>query len=560
MGIQRKHELAAEDRASGGRPAPPRPFDALSYLEFNAARTPEATAIWEDGDSRSFAALRDHTYALIARLGRQNLAPGDVVAVALPNVALYVALEIAVPAGGAVLFPLPLGIGHRELASVLERSGARLLVTDDSPAGQGIAELAAHLADAPALLTAADLAGVDPTSRTEPTNHSKPTNHSVPTGHPAAPPPPEAPADPDRIVQIALTSGTTGLPKLASLSARLKQLTFDGFTTRLRIQPGDRMFPMSPVTQGVGEMCLYALRRGATLVMLGSRRFDPEAALDIAVNSRATIIGGVPTMIGRLLHSPAFDPAALTHLRLTVSAGAPLPPAVAREWETRTGSAIGSFYGAMDIGQLAVPDPEDPAEKRWTTVGRPHETAELLIADPTGAPLDTGQDGEICMRGPLVQDRYWGEDGGPYTADGWAHFGDLGFVDEEGFLHVTGRIKDTIIRGGNNINPLEVESLLREHPAIRDACVVGRADADLGERAVAFIVPAPGAEAFALNELTAFLHTRELTRYKWPEQVELIDALPLGATGKVDRQALRRSLDPNHPTHTDTPHDREDSR
>ena len=111
-------------------------------------------------------------------------------------------------------------------------------------------------------------------------------------------------------------------------------------------------------------------------------------------------------------------------------------------------------------------------------------------------------------------------------------------------MHITGRLKDTIIRGGNNINPLEVEALLREHPAIRDACVVGRADADLGERAVAFVVPAPGADALRLEALTAFLGERQLTRYKWPEQIELIDALPLGATGKVDRQALRGLLEP----------------
>jgi acyl-CoA synthetase (AMP-forming)/AMP-acid ligase II len=226
-----------------------------------------------------------------------------------------------------------------------------------------------------------------------------------------------------------------------------------------------------------------------------------------------------------------------------VSAGAPLPPAVAREWESRTGSPIGSFYGAMDIGQLAVPDPEDPAEKRWTTVGRPHETAELRIVGPQGETLPAGEDGEICMRGPLVQDRYWGEDTSPYDEDGWAHFGDLGFLDEDGYVHVTGRIKDTIIRGGNNINPLEVEALLREHPAIGDACVVGRSDPDLGERAVAYIVPTAAAPPqFGLAELTAFLGERGLTRYKWPEQVERVEALPLGATGKVDRQALRRAL------------------
>ena len=543
----------SREAAPQSPPSEPRPFDALSYLEFNAHRTPDAPAVWDDGEELSFRALRDHVDAVIARLRREGITAGDVVAVALPNVALYVALEIAVPASSAVLFPLPLGIGHRELASVLQRSGAKLLVTDESGAGQGIAEVAAGLSPAPAQLSASTLSASALSASTLSASALDPSAldaHDLDTSDPRAPLPPqtETPPDPDRIVQIALTSGTTGLPKLASLSARLKQLTFEGFTTRLRVEPGDRMFPMSPITQGVGEMCLYALRRGATLVMLGPRRFDADAALQVATRSHATIIGGVPTMIGRLLHSPAFDPSALSRLRLTISAGALLPPAVAREWESRTSSPIGSFYGAMDIGQLAVPDPQDPAEKRWTTVGRPHDTAELRIADPQGNALPPGNTGEICMRGPLVQDRYWGEETGPYGTDGWAHFGDLGFLDEDGYVHITGRIKDTIIRGGNNINPLEVEALLREHPAISEACVVGRPDPDLGERAIAFIVPAAGAPApLGLEQLTTFLGERELTRYKWPEQVELIDALPLGATGKVDRQSLRRSLDPTNP-------------
>jgi acyl-CoA synthetase (AMP-forming)/AMP-acid ligase II len=288
---------AGTGQTTAAHAPPPRPFDALSYLEFNAAATPDAPAIWDEGDTRSFQSLRDHTYALIARLAHEGIRPGDVIAVALPNVALYVALEIAVPATGAVLFPLPLGIGHRELASVLERSGAKLLVTDDSPAGRGIAEVVAHLPDAPALLAASDLA------TTERAEHPGRNDRTDPLPTPA---PNQAPADPDRIVQIALTSGTTGLPKLASLSARLKQLTFEGFTTRLRVQPGDRMFPMSPITQGVGEMCLYALRRGAALVMLGSRRFDPEAALTIARDSETTAVRAPASAIRR---QPPLRPA-----------------------------------------------------------------------------------------------------------------------------------------------------------------------------------------------------------------------------------------------------------
>jgi acyl-CoA synthetase (AMP-forming)/AMP-acid ligase II len=348
-------------------------------------------------------------------------------------------------------------------------------------------------------------------------------------------PPPTA----DRTVQIALTSGTTGRPKLAALSCELKQLTFEGFTGRLRVGPGDRMLPMSPITQGVGHMCLYALQAGATLVMSHAHRFDANAMLQLAERSGATVLGGVPTMFSRLLHDSRAATTNFAELRISISAGAPLDPAVAEAWERLTRRPVCSFYGAMDIGQLAVPTPEDPPVKRWTTVGRPHDSAEWRICSPNGTSVDAGQVGEICMRGPLVQQRYWGEDHGPFSDDEWAHFGDAGFVDAEGFLHVTGRIKDTIIRGGNNINPTEVEQVLREHPAIRDACVVGRPDADLGERAVAFLVAAPGARV-GLTDVTGFLRERGLTQYKWPEFVVSLEALPIGATGKVDRSALRQ--------------------
>jgi acyl-CoA synthetase (AMP-forming)/AMP-acid ligase II len=192
----------------------------------------------------------------------------------------------------------------------------------------------------------------------------------------------------------------------------------------------------------------------------------------------------------------------------------------------------------MDVGQLAVPSPDDPAEKRWTTVGKPHDTAELLICDPQGNAVELGEEGEICMRGPLVQPQYWNEDETPYSDDGWAHFGDLGRIDEEGFLHVTGRVKDTIIRGGSNINPFEVEDVLRGSALVQDVCVVGRPDEDLGERAVAFVVAASG-ETPTLDDLTAHLEQEGFTRYKWPEGLHLLDALPHGATGKVDRKSLR---------------------
>ena len=165
-----------------------------------------------------------------------------------------------------------------------------------------------------------------------------------------------------------------------------------------------------------------------------------------------------------------------------------------------------------------------------------------LLAVPFLIPMETYKgkivEGEICMRGDLVQQRYWGDSVGPYADDGWAHMGDLGFVDEDGYLHVVGRVKDIIIRGGSNINPYEVESILRTHPNVADACVVGRPHAELGEVPVAFVVARNGSNV-TREELDGFLRQRGLAHYKWPVAVRQLSELPLSGPGKVNRKSLR---------------------
>ncbi len=351
------------------------PYDPISYLEWNARRRPHATAIW-DGREIGFEELLVHVGHFQRFLAGRGVRSGDVVGVRLPNLWQYVALELAIPALGAVILPMPMGLGEHELRWLFEKTQPALTITT------------------------ADLDGVAAAGSSQ-----------------RRTPDPE----PDRIVEIAMTSGTTGMPKLASLSARLKQVTFEGFTSRLEITEDDRVLPMTPLTQGIGGMCLYCLRVGAALVMLREAHWTPEHCLDIADRSRATVLVGVPTNVIRMLNHPIHAPSSL---RAVAVAGAPLPPEVAERWETSTSVPISSFYGSMDAGQLAVASPSDPQAIRWTTVGRPHDRAEWQILS-----------GEICMRGDLVQDRYWGEDFGPLAADGWAHMGDLGFVDDAGNEH-----------------------------------------------------------------------------------------------------------------------------
>jgi long-chain acyl-CoA synthetase len=449
------------------------PYDPVSYLEWNARRRPHAPAVW-DGREIEFQELLRHVRRFQLFLNARGVKAGDVVGVRLPNVWQYVALELAIPDLGAVILPMPVSLGEHELRWLSEKTQPVFTVT------------------------IADLDGLPDAG-----SYSPPTVNR----------------GPDRIVEIAMTSGTTGMPKLASLSARLKQVTFESFTSRLEITEYDRILPMTPLTQGIGGMCLYCLRVGAALVMLRESHWTPDHCLDIADQSTATVLVGVPTNVIRMLNHRRSTPHSL---RAVAVAGAPLPPEIAERWETSTGVPISSFYGSMDAGQLAVASPSDPQAVRWTTVGRPHDRAEWQILD-----------GEICMRGDLVHDRYWGEDFGPLGADGWAHMGDLGFVDEAGYLHVVGRVKDIIIRGGTNINPYEIESMMRAHPAVMDVCVVGRPDPELGEVPVAFVVG-----ELTQEELDRFLKERGLARYKWPERIYRLEELPLSGPGKVNRKML----------------------
>ncbi|HKW07160.1 MAG TPA: class I adenylate-forming enzyme family protein [Candidatus Dormibacteraeota bacterium] len=457
------------------------PYQPIAYLEWNASRRPDGLAIWDAGEEITFGGLVDRVHRLRNLIVSRGVREGDVVGVRLPNVWQYVALEIAIPSLGAVILPLPQNLGEHELRWILDKTRPRLVVDKEPDLRK-------------------DQSAVEA---------------------------PRIAADPDRIVEIALTSGTTGMPKLASLSARLKQVTFEGFTSRLGISENDRVLPMTPLTQGIGGMCLYCLRRGAALVMLREPHWTPEHCLSVARESRASMLVGVPTNVIRMLDQEINQEIDLPDARAVAVAGAPLPPEVAERWETKTGIRISSFYGSMDAGQLAVASPSDPQAKRWTTVGRPHDGADWHIVD-----------GEIAMRGDLVQQRYWGETFGPYSEDGWAHMGDLGFVDDDGFLHVVGRIKDIIIRGGSNINPYEVESMLRSHPNIADACVVAKPDRELGEVPVAFVVARNGSDV-TREQVDAFLRDQGLAHYKWPVAVRRIEALPLSGPGKVNRKALR---------------------
>ncbi|MBX6378268.1 MAG: long-chain fatty acid--CoA ligase, partial [Clostridia bacterium] len=283
---------------------------------------------------------------------------------------------------------------------------------------------------------------------------------------------------------------------------------------------------------------LAPLLVGASFVMLED--WDPEAGLEMLSRYRCTYATAIPTQMVQLLQLPLerYDLGRLTRFN---NAGAPLPPEAAKEIEERIGCRVQTLYGATDGGVPVTTDIADPAEKRRFTVGRRLPGQELKLVDPaTGEDVRPGETGEVIWRGAnksygyLNQPEYDAEN----WRDGWFRSGDLGVLDEEGYLRIVGRVKDMILRGGVNIFPKEIEDLLIQQPKVAQVVVAGAPDPVLGQRVAAFVVPRDPTSPPALEELNAFLSQRQVARWKHIEQLHVVSSIPLNSGGKVDKPRL----------------------
>jgi fatty-acyl-CoA synthase len=278
--------------------------------------------------------------------------------------------------------------------------------------------------------------------------------------------------------------------------------------------------------------------------------FEPGLLLDLVESERAAVVGAVPTMLMAAIEQPDLARRDLTSLRCVVSGGSTVPPELVRRIESQLGVRFSIGYGQTEstafITQTRLDDsPEDRAE----TLGQPNPQTEVKIVDPaTGAVLPTGTIGEICTRGPLVMRGYFDKPeatAAAIEADGWLHTGDLGSMDDRGYCRIAGRLKDMIIRGGENIYPREIEQLLCTHSAVADVAVVGVPDPRWGEQVAAFVRAAPG-QTPTTDELFA-LCREHLAPYKTPRYWEFVERFPMTATGKVQKFLLRQQFVADHP-------------
>ena len=353
--------------------------------------------------------------------------------------------------------------------------------------------------------------------------------------------------DPDQPINIQFTSGTTGLPKGATLTHF--NIVNNGFFVGegMRLGPQDRLCIPVPLYHCFGMVLgvLAAATHGATMVF-PSDAFDAETTLQAAATEHCTALHGVPTMFIAELDHPRFREFDLSLLRTGIMAGAPCPIAVMRrvidEMHMRE---VTICYGMTETSPVSFQsDVHDPIDKRVSTVGRVHAHVQVKIIDGDGKVVLRGAPGELCARGYSVMRGYW-EDA-ERTAEavdeaGWMHTGDLAVLDEDGYCNIVGRVKDMIIRGGENIYPREIEEFLYRHPKVLDVAVVGIADRKYGEEVCAVIRLHEGASADA-QEIIDFCRG-QIARYKVPRYVRFVREFPMTVTGKVQKYLIRQRLE-----------------
>jgi fatty-acyl-CoA synthase len=357
----------------------------------------------------------------------------------------------------------------------------------------------------------------------------------------------ESALGPDDAINIQFTSGTTGFPKGATLTHRniLNNGYFTGRT--IALTPADRICIPVPLYHCFGMVLgnLAALTSGAAMVYPGEA-FDPLAVLQAVEAEGCTALYGVPTMFIAVLGQPALDTTDVSSLRTGIMAGSPCPVTVMREVIDRLNMhEVTIGYGMTETSPLTTQTAtDDPLEERVGTVGRVHPHAEAKIVGPDGQTLLIGEQGEYCSRGYAVMLGYWDDPAKTaeaIDADGWMHSGDLATMDAQGYVRITGRIKDMIIRGGENIYPREIEEYLLTHPHVADAQVFGVNDAKYGEEVCAWVIARAGA---ALGPDDILAHCRgQIAHYKVPRHVRVVESFAMTVTGKAQKFEMRRMME-----------------
>ncbi|HVM67296.1 MAG TPA: AMP-binding protein [Acidimicrobiales bacterium] len=497
--------------------------DLWSALEARAAATPHLTVLVDRHGRRvRFSELRDEAATVAAGLAEMGVGAGDVVAWELPTWVEAVVLAVALNRVGAVQVPIIAIYREREVAHCCRQTDARWLITAGEFRGFDFAAMGRSVGGALGLA------------------HLTVAPGSLPRGDPARLAP-HAPR-PDDARWVFFTSGTTSEPKGARHNDRALAQTGAQMADRMQLGPGSRYALPFPFPHVGGVLLLYgALHSGCTHLLVDV--FDPVETTAFLAREGVTHAGtGTPFHLAYLAEQRK-DPSRRIFPDLVCCPGgaSPKPPTMHETIKRELGGlGIVSSWGLTEAPILTYSTFDDPDDKLATTEGRPLDGVVLRAVRGDGTVAGAGEEGELQVRAPQVMMGYVDTslDAAAFM-DGWFRTGDLGTIDDDGFVRITGRLKDVIIRNGENISAKEVEDLLFAHPAVADVAVIGLPDDRTGERVCAVVCPADGTAPLSLTEVREWLVGRGLRRQAVPEQVEHVDALPRNPAGKVTKQALQ---------------------
>jgi len=523
-----------------------------------AARFPDrdALVVRHQGIRWTYAELRERVDAFAAGLAALGLEPGERVGIWSPNNAEWIITQFATAKAGLILVNINPAYRLPELEYALNRVGCKALITaptlKTSDYVAMLRELAPEIDGArPGELRAARLSdlrtvirlGEDRTpgmlnfddipKRAEDAHRSRIAALAEILQF-------------DEPINIQFTSGTTGTPKAATLTHHniVNNAYFVGL--QMRLGPEDRLCIPVPMYHCFGMVLgtLCAVMHGAAMV-LASAGFDPLATLEAIAEERCTALHGVPTMFIAELDEPKFKDFDLSSLRTGIMAGAPCPvELMKRVMDEMHLREITIAYGMTETGPVSFETSvDDPVERRVTTVGRVLPHIEIKIVDAEGRVVLRGTPGELMTRGYCVMPKYWSDPERTRTAIDEAHWiasGDIAVLDDEGYCRIVGRLKDMLIRGGENIYPREIEELLYTHPKVEEAEVFGVPDPKYGEEVCAWIKLREGERATP-EEFRAFCKDK-IAHFKVPRYVKLVEEFPMTVTGKVQKYVMREEM------------------
>ena len=524
--------------------------NALDMFRAAAARHPERDCVLYFDKALTLGEVDASTDALAAALVELGVKPGDRVAVYLQNVPQFVLAVIATWKAGAVMVSINPMNKARELTYLLSDSGATVLITLDSLYTETAADVIS--AGGTSVRVTITTNEIDYLGSERPrllSGSSKTTPQGthdfvglIDSHRGKSVPPPVLRAD--DVAFLTYTSGTTGPPKGAMNTHRNVVFNSQAYRMWMSLTPDDVVLGVAPLFHITGLIAGITVALLVPMPLVLGYRFDPATVLDLIQRHRPTFTVGAITVFIALMNDPSFPDHDVSSLKKVYSGGAPIAPSIVERFETAVGAYIHNIYGLTEttspshgvpMGARAPVDPKSGA----LSVGVPIFDTMVEVVDENGQPVAVGEVGEFVTSGPQVVPGYWNKpDETAHALPGGRLFtGDVGFMDGDGWFYVVDRKKDQINASGYKVWPREVEDVLYEHPAVREAAVIGIPDEYRGETVKAFVSLRPGAEATPA-ELIAFCKER-MAAYKYPRQIDLVDELPKTVTGKILRRELR---------------------